>query len=197
METKIRAPQEQLLAAGWMAKQMLQEKGIEAKISILDEIVNTEDAPMLPGIPYYLPHRWTLKKSQQIMYDLLLLWKDECNKRQGKKAKDPEDITQFFKFLIGELRKQEKEYEREIARTPRLLKSLKTVPILKDVFMPIEKRDTVHAIQHFFIDSLAVAIVLKNNHSTSDYANWFLDWTEDLHTLWIKQIPKRGVPQLV
>jgi len=90
---------------------MLQEKGIEAKKSILDEITNTEGTPMLPGIPYYLPHRWTLKKSQQIMYDLLLLWKDQCG--QDKK-KDPENITQFFQFIITELRKQEKDYDREM-----------------------------------------------------------------------------------
>jgi hypothetical protein len=182
METKQRAPHEQLLEAGRMAKRMLQEKGIEAKKSILDEITKTEGAPLLPGIPYYLPHRWTLKKSQQIMYDLLLLWKDKCNKDTKK---DPENITQFFQFLIGELRQQEKDYDREIARVPKLIKSLKTIPVLKDVFLPVNKRDVVRSIQRFFIDSLAVAIVVKNNHSTSEYANWFLDWTEELHKIWV------------
>lgn len=164
---------------------MLQEKGFEAKESILDKIMQTEGMPILPGIPTYLPHRWTLKKAQQIMYDLLLLWKQECEKK-GKK-KDPENITEFFKFVVGELRKQELVYEKEIARMPKLLKSLKNVPVLKDVFLPADKKDTVHAIQRFFIDSFAVAIVLKNNHATSEYANWFLDWTQELDTLWLSQ----------
>jgi len=183
MKTKQRAPREQLLEAGKLAKQMLQEKGIQSKESVLDAIIKTEGAPLLPGIPYYLPHRWTLKKSQQIMYDLLLLWKDECNR---DKKKNPEDITQFFKFLIKELRKQEKEYDREIARTPKLIKSLKTIPVLRDIFLPVNKKDTIHSIQRFFLDSLAVAIVVKNNHSTSEYANWFLDWTQELYLLWIR-----------
>jgi hypothetical protein len=189
METKLRAPHEQLIAAGNMAKRMLQEKGIEAKKSILDEITKTEGTPMLPGIPYYLPHRWTLKKAQQIMYDLVLLWKEDCKGRKGKKVseRDVENITHFFKFLINELQEQEKQYDREIARMPKLLKSIKTVPVLKDIFFPVEKRDTVRAIQRFFLDSLAVAIVLKNNHSTSEYFIWFMEWTEELHTLWIKK----------
>lgn len=192
MATKPRAPHEQLLAAGKQARQMLQERGFEARESILDKIVQTEGAPILPGIPYYLPHRWTLKKSQQIMYDLILLWKEDCKTRQGKKPKDEEDITQFFKFVIGELRKQEREYDKEIAQMPRLLRSLKTIPVLKDVFLPNQKKDSVHAIQRFFIDSFAVAIVVKNNHSTSEYANWFLDWTESLDTLWLKQLSKKS-----
>ena len=179
---KHRAPREQLLEAGRIAKQMLQEKGIEAKKSILDEITQLEGAPVLPGIPYYLPHRWTLKKSQQIMYDLLLLWKDKCGEDEKK---DPENITQFFKFLVAELRKQEKEYDEEIRRMPKLIESLKNVPVLRDVFFPVNKKDTVHAIQRFFLDSLAVAIVVKNNHSTSEFANWFLDWTEELYKLWV------------
>ena len=83
------------------------------------------------------------------------------------------------------LYKQEKDYDREIARVPKLIKSLKTIPVLKDVFLPVNKRDVVRSIQRFFIDSLAVAIVVKNNHSTSEYANWFLDWTEELHKIWV------------
>jgi hypothetical protein len=193
MSKKHRAPREQLLEAGEKAKKMLQDKGIIAKKSILDEIAKNKDAPLLPGIPTYLPHRWTIKKSQQIMYDLLLMWKDKC--REDEK-KDPENITQFFKFLIAELREQEREYNREIERMPTLIKSLKTVPVLRDVFFPVNKKETVHAIQRFFLDSLAVAIVVKSNHSTSEYANWFLDWSQELHALWVNPIMKNNMPKI-
>ena len=44
----------------------------------------------------------------------------------------------------------------------------------------------MHAMQRFYEDSFAVAIVLKNVETVSEYANWFLDWTQDLYVLWMK-----------
>lgn len=182
MDTKKkRAPIDQLLTAGKEARRMLREKGIESKKSVLDSIMKTEGAPVLPGIPTYLPHQWTLKAAQRIMYDILLLWKNQC----GSDIESMENLTKFFTFLIEQLREQEKNYTEDEANMPQLLKSLKEVPVLKDVFSPTRKRETVEAIQRFFVDSFAVAIVLKNNNSTTEYAIWFLDWTQSLYSLWV------------
>jgi hypothetical protein len=52
------------------------------------------------------------------------------------------------------------------------------------------------AIQRFFIDSFAVAVALKNNYSTSDYANWFLDWTQDLYALWVKPEQRKNIKRV-
>lgn len=181
MSIKRRIPREQLIEAGKIARKMLREKGIEAKKSILDEIMKSKGAPILPGLPTYLPHRWTLRASQRMLYDIILIWKEECKKDYKKM----ENITEFWKFMIKQLRKQEKVYKKELKQMPELISSLKQVPFLKDVFSPLQKYETMKAMQRFFVDSFAVSIALKKNVLTSDYANWFLDWTTDLEKLWL------------
>lgn len=163
-----------------MAHEMLVQKGILAEKSVIDEIMKKEDAPKLPGIPPYLPHQWTIKASQRIMYDILIMWKEETDKDKGRQ----QNITEFFKFVVAKLRDQEKQYNKEMENVPKLFKSLKDVPILRDVFSPLRKKENTHAIQRFFIDSFAVAIVIKTKLSTSEYAEWFIDWTNDMYALW-------------
>lgn len=180
MSKKQRAPIEQLREASKLAREMLVKKGILSDKSIIDEIIQKEGAPLLPGIPAYLPHRWTIKASQRIMFDILIMWKDKTKKDQ----KTQESITAFFKFVIEEMRKQDLKYQDEINKMSSSLKTLTNIPVLKEVFSPVRKKENIHAIQHFFVDSFAVAIMLKQNHTTSEYANWFLDWTESMHTLW-------------
>jgi len=192
MAKKRRAPIEQLRAAGRMAKQMLVDRGILAKKSVLDELMRTEGAPTLPGIPAYLPHQWTLKASQRILYDLLIIWKDEC-KEDAARA---ENITEFFKFVITELRQQEANYNKEVVDMPKLMKTMKNVPVLKDVFSPLRKKESMHAIHRFFVDSFAVAIALKNNHTTSEYANWFLTWTQDMYALWVSPEERKKIARV-
>jgi hypothetical protein len=57
----------------------------------------------------------------------------------------------------------------------------------------MRKQETIKSMHRFFIDSFAVAIILKNNTTTSQFANWFLDWTQQLHTLWIKPKDKNEI----
>lgn len=182
MAKKKRAPIEQLRAAGKVARQMLVDKGIIAKESIIDQIMKLDDAPTLPGIPAYLPHQWTIKAAQRMMFDLLIIWKDEC-KDDVKKA---ENVTEFFKFVIKELRMQEKKFTEEVGEMSKFIQSMKDVPVLKEIFSPLRKEQNIKAIHRFFVDSFAIAISLQNNHTTSDYANWFLDWSQDLYALWVK-----------
>ena len=178
---KKRLPIEQLKAAGKAAKEMLVKRGIEAEHSIIDDIVGTENAPKLPGIPPYLPHRWTLSAAQRILYDLLIMWKAES------KEEDRDNITLFFQFVVAKLREQEVEYNKELVQMPKTFKEMEegNIPVIKDIFMPMRKKENLKAIQRFLIDSFAVAIILKRHESVADYSNWFLDWTQDLFLLWI------------
>lgn len=182
MRKRKRLPIEQLREAGRIARQMLVDRGELPQESIIDQIMKLDDAPTLPGIPSYLPHQWTIKAAQRMMRDLLIIWKDEC-RGDGKRA---ENITEFFKFIITELRKEEKRYDKEMKKVPKIIESMKDVPVLKDIFSPMRKKESMKAIQRFFVDSFAVSVALKNNYSTSDYANWFLDWSQDLYILWVK-----------
>ncbi len=183
-KNKIRPPIEQLRAAGKWAKEQLIKKGILAKDSILDKIAHEKDAPLLPGYSItYLPHRWTLQASQHMMKDFLSIWIDECQK---KNPNDAEDVVKFFTFLVHELHRQEKKVDREIKEMSKTINNMSSVPLLKDVFSPLRKKETIRSMHRFFVDSFAVAIILKNNTTTSQFANWFLDWTQQLYLLWIK-----------
>jgi hypothetical protein len=177
---KKRLPIEQLREAGRKARDLLVEKKIIAKDSFLDRMVQDKNAPMLPGIPAYLPHQWTLRAAQQMLYDLIVIWKAEC----VKTPKKVENITEFFKFVVIELRKQEKKFAQEEKKMGKEINEMKEVPVLKEIFSPVRKHEISKTIQRFFVDSFAVSLVLKENTSTSEYANWFLDWTENMRKIW-------------
>lgn len=191
---KKRAPIEQLRRAGRFAKELLIKRGIESKNSVLAEIMNTPGAPMLPGKDsYYLPHKWTLQASRRMMYDFLLIWID---KHRSGPSSQAENVTEFFKFLIGEMRKQEEAINQEIVNMPGFIHKMmkmKGTAVIKDVFSPLQKKDTVKAMHRFFVDSLAVALVVNKKVTTSEYLNWFLEWTEQLELLWIKPEKRKEI----
>ncbi len=164
---------------------MLVDKGIIAKDSVIDKIITDKKSPVLPGIPPYLPHAWTILAAQRIMRDLVVMWKEETMKN----PKNREDITEFWKFCVSELKKQERAFVKEKKAMPKKIAEMERkvgeVPVLKDVFSPMRKEENIKAVRHFLIDSFAVAIVVKSHHSVGDYLNWFIDWTQDMYTLWI------------
>ena len=188
MAKKRRAPREQLQEAGRIARQLLIDKGIQSEESIIDKIV-AEGRVTLPGIPGYLPHEWTIKATQRIMRDLLVIWKEEC----GTDKKKADNITEFWKFVVKELHKQEEVFAKQEKEMSNLISVAKDVPVLKDIFAPTRKKENLNAITRFFVDSFAVGIVLKKNHSTSEYLMWFLDWTQDLHEYWIRPDKRKKI----
>src|ERR1035441_9020977 len=182
MAVKKRLPIEQLREVGKKAREMLVTKGILSKNSVIHKVLKDKNAPILPGIPAYIPKGWTIQVAQIIMRDFLIQWKEECK----KKRYNVEDISTFFKFIVKESRRQERKFKREMDRMPSLIKAMKDIPVLAEVFSPLRKKETMHAMQRFYEDSFAVAIILKNATTVSEYANWFLDWTNDLFTTWTK-----------
>lgn len=200
MKKRQRLPIEQLRAAGKAAQEMLVKKGLAAPDSALEKIRQMKDAPMLPGMPEYLPHVDTLHLAQRIMYDLLVMWKAECLKtptyyikvgRSKRKMTEGriDNVTEFFKFVVKEMRAIEKLLKKEMDAMPPLLTKLEAVPVMSDILRPLGKYENTRAMLRFLVDSFAVAVVLKQKHSTAEYADWFLGWSEQLENLWQK--PKK------
>lgn len=188
MDKKIRAPLEQLIAAGKEARRLLRKRGIEAKDSVLDTILKTEGAPTLPGIPVYLPQPSTILAAQRILYNILLLWREEC----GEDEERINQIKPFFVFLQAELNELVEKFSKEEQAMPELIKSLKEVPVLKYVFGPTRNRENTAAMHRFLVDGLAT-LLSKNSEpekvTVEEFANWFLDWSQDLYDLWVE--PKK------
>lgn len=191
MEKK-RPPLQQLIEAGKEAEKLLRERGIHTAESAIDRIL-AENKVVLPGIPAYLPHRWTLKTARGYMKDIIRLWVDK-NKDNQKKQ---ENTTNFFSFLVKQLNELEEEAQKEVDNMPRILKAMKDrkLPVHK-VFSSWQKLETTQAITRFMVDSFAVSMVVKEHHMTTEFVEWFMKWTMDLEAYWIKNEKKDGQPIL-
>lgn len=184
---KRRAPIEQLRQAGKIAREMLVGKGFEHKESILAEIMATKDAPILPGLPAYLPHKGTLKVAQRMMQDFLIMWRDK-----NKNSQRVEDFGAFSEFVINQMREMEHDFNKEIVRMPKMMKALKEIPVMRNIFFPLYKKQAVRSMRQFFDASFVVAAILKQKHSTSEYANWFLTWTQQLYFFWLNEEERKN-----
>lgn len=171
---------------------MLIKRGLRTEESVIDKILTDSRAPVLPGIPAYLPHEWTLQATRQIMRNIVIMWKDDCKGDERKM----QDITKFWLFAREQLRQQEEAFNKDFTIMPKLLRSMKEVPVLKDVFSPMRKKENAEALHRFIVDSFAVAVVVKQHHATGEYLNWFLDWTQDLGLLWIRPDKRKKVKRV-
>ncbi len=178
-----RAPIEQLREMEKVGREILVKRGVIAKESIIDKIIADPKAPMLPGLVPYLPHDQTIKLSQRIMYDLLREWQFE-----NKLEREQENVAEFFKFVINRLTSIEKKYKKEInQKNQAVKKGYKKVRTLSSMFNSIERSEATRGMNKFFVDSFAISVIVKSNDTTSQYAEWFLNWTDDLYTLWKTQ----------
>ena len=117
------------------------------------------------------------------MYRITKAWID-LNKGDQIKI---EKIDQFFMYILKRLKEEEDKFKRRETNMGKIIKKMKNVPILSEVFASTRNRETAFALQKFFADSFAVAIVLKRNDTTSTYVDWFLnDWTISMIKLWHK-----------
>jgi hypothetical protein len=179
MEEKKHLPIEQLRELGQEANRMLREKGIHTQESAVDRILK-ENKVVLPGIPAYLPHRWTLQESRRYMKDILKLWADKNKGNQRRQEK----TEAFFAFLVNELTRLEEEAQKKVDVTPSLLKSLTESLWVWRVFTPLRILETTQAITRFMVDSFAVSMVVKEHHTTTEFAEWFMQWTLSLEEFW-------------
>jgi hypothetical protein len=173
MAKKKHAPHKQLVRAGKMAHELLAEKGIilPQDKSAIDRILQTANAPTLPGTPAYLPYPWTINASRRILYDLTREWQNENKNDQNKLN----DITQYFKFIIRALRDEEKTIDVKIHLT---------VQEKKYDFKLLHQKDAIKGIRKLMVDSFAVSIIAKSNSDTVTYLDWFHEWTDNLLKQW-------------
>jgi hypothetical protein len=186
--TKRRAPIKQLRKAGRMARDLLIKKGFVHTVA-LDELAKDAGGVILPGVPSYLPHRWTIDASRRIMYDLGVEWMEK-NKNNEKRL---DQIAEFFTFVVKRMKEEEDKAQAEILDKSSIISQLEDVPVLSEIFAPLRKKQTANALNKFFVDSFAVAIVENMSGSTSDYVDWFLNvWTPGLYNFWTRQEKKDG-----
>lgn len=186
MADKKHAPIKQLKEAAKEAERMLIERGIHTPESAIDRILK-ENKVVLPGIPAYLPHRWTLQEARRYMRDIVRLWVDK-NKGNQKKQ---DNTTEFFSFLVKELNKLEVEAQKKVDNMPTILKSLHDVKVpVHKVFSAWQILETTQAITRFMVDSFAVSMVVKEHYTTTEFAEWFMEWTEQLDEYWVAKEQK-------
>lgn len=170
-----------LRRAGKLARELLVKKGLLAEKSIVDELENSQSRVKLPGLPAYIPQEETLKQARRMVYDLLIIWADKTKSDENKQ----ENIALFFKFLIEEIRKiqrKAKKEQREMAT--KIENSIENSLTLEEIFSSTHLKETTGAMIKFFVDSLAIAVIVKSNNSTSEFVTWFLDWTGQLLEIW-------------
>lgn len=186
MKKKRHAPITQLREVAKEARRILIKRGIHTKESSIDRILG-EKKIILPGIPAYLPHRWTLIKTRVVMRDLLVIW---IEKTKGEPKKQ-ENISQFFSFINEEMGRVEQNMKKDVDSMSSIIKAIKGSVMLTKIFKPIQDMETVHAVWQFIFDSMAVAVVVKSHHSTTDFSNWFLDWTHELEKQFVNNEEKK------
>jgi hypothetical protein len=178
---KKRAPVKQLRAAAEQVSKMLITKQVSHSVNMLQLIAEDSKSPILPGLPSYLPHKWTLDAVHMAMFWLLTDWA----KLTKTNKKRQENIAEFFSFVSKKVLEQERKYKLESVAMEHSLDSIRGSPLLKDIFSPVRKRETAQGIHKFFIDSFAVFIIAKGKTGTPEYANWFLgEWIPSLYVLW-------------
>lgn len=181
---KPRPPIEQLRASGNLARQMMIKKGLIPKQSFIDYLEKKHPG-LLPGLPAYLPERGTIKICKRMMYDLLKIWQEEC---KGDKKKT-ENLALFIEFATKELTSYIEIAKKEKAVMRKLIDKIHDIPMLGEIFRPIEKYEKTKAIRVFFVDSFAIATWVKKIDRTGDYAVWFLKWTDQMYKVW-EEFPK-------
>jgi hypothetical protein len=109
-----------------------------------------------------------------MMFDLLSEWLSITK----EKPKKQENVSEFFKFVI-------KRMDEELAKAK--LEIRKAARTKNYDFRILHRKDITDGIKKFFIDSFAVAVMVKNNDSTTSYLKWFDEWTKQLISLWLKK----------
>lgn len=167
MADKKHAPIGKLRDAARLADEILKDKGLVQKQSVIQEIEGQRDALVLPGPPgrRYIPPPWVINNARRVLYDVCLMYKNDV--KEGKAGS--KSIDDFFRYCAGVMRDVEVEARRKIAQTVREKKY--------DVKL-LHYKDAAAGIKQLLIDSFAVSIVLKQNTDVANFVEWFMEWTE-------------------
>lgn len=178
MARKKRAPIEKLREVKEFADDYLISRGMQLphEQSALARIFSTDNGPILPGVPAYLPYPWTINTTRRVLYDLTREWQLSTS---NDSTKAESDITHFFRFVIKGLEDKDSEIR------DRMQFSIKTQQYDLKLF---HKKHAVEGIAKFLVDSFAVAVVEKSIADVPEYLEWFMRWTDSLLLQWGQNI---------
>jgi hypothetical protein len=177
-----RLPIEQLKNAARVANELLVKKHIMHKDNMLERIARDPRAPLLPGLPPYLPHKFTIDAARQAIFIILREWAD---KHKGDEDKQ-ENASLFFYFVVKRMSLEERKFKSQMKQVKRNAQAKKDEGLtLYQIFSPMKRYQHTIALNKFFVDSFAVFVIVKGKSSTTEYAEWFLgEWTPSLMLLW-------------
>lgn len=187
---KKRQKRKELLQAGNVARELLEEKGLQhtPEKSVIDQILASKNAPLLPGIPAYLPRVDTIHVGRWLVRCAAREWQAKTKdnpKRQG-------NAIEFFRFFMGIFEELERKVGAQIVAHKEILENAKKKNMsysIKEIFEPVQQRTYIRGLRTFILDSFAVSIVAKRNGDTSEYVEWFLGhWTEQLLLYWPEKL---------
>ncbi len=183
---KKHAPIEQLRESYNFAMKRMAELGVIAPAdqSVIDSIFMDKDAPILPGVPAYLPYSWTVDASLSILSIITNRW---LRKNKDKYA-IINNIDLFFRFVVGELEKDEAKILSQIRDT---------VDKEKYDTRLLYKRDSLRGVKQFLIDSFAVSIISKSNDDVPSYLEWVADWSNQLKSYWKRKDERKENNEMV
>lgn len=189
---KHHAPIDQLRKAGNIAYEKLVERGILTHESSIEKIKKEYPDLPLPGLYPYMPHKWTIRSSQRIMYDIFKLWQFENTKKGIPDKETIENLTMYIEYCIRELNRIENRAKSKMKNMEKIIKDVEDAPILGKVFEPVNQYETTKAIKKFFVDGFALAIMVNGKEScTGEFAEWFFAWTDSLYTVWEKKLDEK------
>lgn len=170
MEKK-RAPREQLLEAGKIATELLKKKGLQSEESLIDQIEAGPNAPVLPGIPSYLPRLQVLETAEKQLGVYIRIWQTENEGDDSKLL----DLKEFWIFLRKELDDRLEKLDKDIKKSKRK----------KEFNMGLfGQKDLTKGIKIWLIDSFAVSWICKANDDLPTYIEWFYSYSETLKMYW-------------
>ncbi len=168
---KKHAPIKQLREAKKLADELLIQKKLRHKDSVVDTLVQTKNAVKLPGQPgmKYIPSPSVLKASVRVLRDIGRMWEIEC-KEKGLKACD---ISDFYKFTIGIF--NEEKQRNDIKKEREKLTGRFDTRVL-------DYSDALMGVTIFILEGFALGVT--NNPETGEFLSWFLNWCGELEKLW-------------
>lgn len=169
---KKHAPIKQLKEAGEEARKKLVARGVLSADNLVSMTAKKHPDLILPGMPSYIPHKWTIKSAQRIMYDIFKMWQFK-NKvaldspEYQDSIKKTDHLSSFIEFCIKEMNYQEEIAKKKMDTQGSMIKHMKRVPVLGNIFKPVNEHETIKAVKKFFVDSFAVSIIVKGEATTT------------------------------
>jgi hypothetical protein len=172
-------------------------RGLKAspETSVIDRIRATAGYPMLPGqLQEYLPTPILINLGRRALLDMGREWQLETKQEMFKQNK----LDEFFKFVVGRLNIENYVFQKIMNERAKEINEMEVKGIsaesktLAQWLKPQDVKDMVNALSVFMVDSFAVAIASRSASETTEFLEWFLNWSQKLLSYWPADIRSHG-----